>query len=373
MSAKQNIVILAGEESGDLLGSALVRELLQTRKDLRVFAYGGAHMRQAGAVLLHDTVSEAVMGVTEVIRAIPRLLQLEKKILTWAITNHPVAVILIDYPGFHLRILPRLANLAPVYWFVPPKVWVWKAGRASKLEQYCRKVFTIFPFELPYFPKKGVYLGHPLLDTTQSQQSRESLLTKQGIPVNARVIALLPGSRKQEVKRHLPVLVQSAQEIRRRFPDVEFLLPMLAQLPPHLYKAAEQTGIHLVNGSSHDVMAASEFGIIASGTATLEAAILNLPMIIVYKVSWLTHLAFQYFSSVRMVGLPNLLADKEICPELLQDRFTVDEIVKHSTQWLRDKNALEQCKDNLRKVNELLGDKGVCQRVALHIAGSIAA
>jgi len=350
-----------------MLGANLISALRNTRPDLRVYAFGGLKMKEAGAQLVHNTLDTAVVGVFEVIRALPKLLALEQKILSWVVANLPKAVVLIDYPGFHLRLLPRLAGLVPVYWYIPPKVWVWKPGRAELLEKFCRRVYTIFPFEKDLFPTRGAYFGHPLIDSTKPATNRDEFLQSLGVDPKSRVIALMPGSRKQEISRMLPQFLQVAKMLKSKFPDLEFLLPRPASVPESLYNT-KGFPVKLVQGQSVEVMHSAQMVLATSGTVTLEATILRKPMVICYRVNWLTYLAFQYLSKVKWVGLPNILAGKEICPELLQKDMQAEKIVETIASYIRDSKRIQAQVESLDTIALSLGLDGVNQRIASDLA-----
>ncbi|MBW7874898.1 MAG: lipid-A-disaccharide synthase [Candidatus Cloacimonetes bacterium] len=370
MIPKQNILILAGEESGDMLGANLISCLRATRPDLRIYAFGGLRMKEAGAQLLFNTLDTAVVGVFEVLKALPKLLALEKKILSWVVTNLPRAILLIDYPGFHLRLLPRLAGLVPVYWYIPPKVWVWKPGRAALLEKLCKKVYTIFPFEKTWFPQKGAYFGHPLIDSTKPALDRDEFLKSLGLDPKSRVIALMPGSRKQEISRMLPEFLKAARTLKSKFPDLEFILPRPNSVSESMYRL-DGYPVKMICGNSVEVMHSAQIVLATSGTVTLEAAILRKPMVICYQVNWLTYLAFQHLSSVSWVGLPNILAGKEICPELLQKNMQAEKIVEVVSGLIREPKRLQAQIENLHTIVASLGEDGVNQRIAGDLAESL--
>ncbi len=369
----KNLLILAGEDSGDLHGAELVRELLK-HPGIRVYAYGGQRMQKAGAHLLKNTMDTAVVGVFEVLKALPRLLSLQKRIRQWVVQNLPQAVIMIDYPGFHMRQLSHLAGLVSVFYYIPPKVWAWKPGRARLLLEHCRRIYTIFPFENRYFPGENTrYFGHPLMDTTRPSMNKNEFLNLLGLKPSERLVGLLPGSRKMEVRTMLPEFLKTAESLSQRHRDLVFAVARPTSMPESFYTQIRKSKlpIRLVENQSLELIGASHLILATSGTVTLEAAILKTPMLICNKVHPITKFAFDKLAQTRWVGLPNIIAGREISPEFLQQKMKAEELFTYASRLLADDVLWQHQVDELEKVVKRLGEPGVVSRVAGDMVASL--
>jgi lipid-A-disaccharide synthase len=365
---RPHILVLTGEASGDLHASNLVKALLSLENPPRVSAFGGPLLRKAGARLVKDMRAYSVVGISEVLKMLPNFLSLKKYVETWVVKEQPAFVILIDYPGFHLKLLPFLAKRVPVIWYIPPKVWVWKEKRAELLEKYCSKVFSIFPFETKYYPKKGAFLGHPLADCIKEPMERDVFLEEKGLSPEKRYIGLIPGSRVQEIKSLLPIYLEAAVKLASKHRGVEFILPRAGNLDKKLINRYvsryKNIKIHVISDRIHDVMNACELLICTSGTVTLEAGFLKRPMIICNKGSFITWLAFKTLSKSEFLGLPNILAGKEICPELLQKDANPEKLYEVAGNILTSASLKSKQVEELEKHVSPLFEKGVSQRIA---------
>jgi len=359
--------MLAGEESGDLHGSHLVKALLAGKTPPQVFAFGGERMRQAGAELIVNTLKNSVVGISEVIRSLPALMGRAREVKDW-IARHPVDVtILIDFPGFHLRLLPHLASLGKTVYFIPPKVWVWRANRAEQLLRYCDRIYTIFPFEKDYFSEKTRYFGHPLVDVVKASKKREEFLGSLELNPDLRYLALVPGSREQEISKMLPLFLQAAERLAGRKDLGGFLIPKASSIDKACYQIPKRVGtlpLILVEKDSYSLLNACDLALATSGTVTLEASILNTPMIISNQGSWITYMAFKTLSRIPFLGLPNILGGKEICPELLQNEASAENLEHFASLYLDSPRILEDQVRELKKVNSKLGQPGVFEKIA---------
>ena len=365
----RKILILAGEESGDLHGSYLIEALLSLSLPLQIFAMGGDKMKLAGAKLLENTLESSVVGITEVIRKIPGLLERKKRIEDFVNQEQPDLVIFIDFPGFHLKIMPSLFNKTSLVYYIPPKVWVWKQNRAQKILQFCKRVYTIFPFENSYFEGKASYFGHPLVDFVKASCSTLEFKKEFGLDKDTATIALVPGSRKQEIIKMLPRFCETARLVSSKH-QVQWLLPMAdsiddSDLPKGMLRGLN---VQIIRGRTYDVIKHCDFMLATSGTVTLEAALLGTPMIICNRASWVTYLAFKMLSRVPYLGLPNIISKREICPEMLQSDTQPDRLAKVILNYLKQPQKLGEQKKALNEVVQTLGEPGVLQRVSNHIA-----
>lgn len=365
----KKVLLIAGEESGDQHASMLVRELLSRCNKLLVFACGANHLKNAGAELIQDMTEYAVNGIAEVLKRLPSFWKLERRLHQWVEQNKPDLAILVDFPGFNLRLLPFLARHMPVLYFIPPKVWVWRQSRAAMLCQHCARIYTIFPFETEFYPKKALYYGNPLLDALPEFDAREDSLRLLGLNPQKKYIGLLPGSRQHEIRSMLPVYLQTARELTAIFPELDFILPQVESVPPACYQAIKNfpLPLHVIKGHSHASIAACEFVLATSGTVTLEAALLSTPMIICYQAGILTGLVYRALVKTKYVGLPNLLLQQELCPEFLQGQAIAKNLLPICLNWLKNPALLAKQREGFLQITQKMGQKGVFSRIASDI------
>jgi len=368
------ILIMAGEESGDLHGSHLVKAIKQVSPEAQLFAFGGRNLQESGATLVKNTMKTSVYGVSEVLRAIPSLLRAEQEVYNWLLNNRVDLIILIDFPGFHLKLLPRLSEMTRVFYYIPPKVWVWKENRKHKISKYCERVYTIFPFEDQYYPGKAFYNGHPLVDIVKTSVSRAEFCEEYGLNPDKAILGLVPGSRTQEIHSLLPSMIECAKLLKDFDPELQFVLPEADSLEPGLFDSLipQDLKVSRIRGRNYDLIASCDMVLATSGTVTLESALLDTPMIIVNKGSWITYLAFQALSKIPYLGLPNIIADREICPEMLQENSQGPALAQKVREFLSSEDVIKNQKEGLREVRETLGEKGVLHRVAQHMLEEIA-
>lgn len=365
----RKILILAGEESGDLHGSYLVESLLKLSMPLKIFAMGGQKMKLSGAELLENTLESSVVGITEVLWAIPSLIKRKQRIHRFVEYERPDLIVFIDFPGFHLRLMPSLSGMAPMAYYIPPKVWVWKQNRALKILKFCKRVYTIFPFENSYFPRKASYFGHPLVDFVKAKSSLDEFKQRYSLEEEVFTVALVPGSRQQEIVKMLPRFCEAARLVSST-KKVKWLLPLADTISendlPH--GVLHDLDVQIIRGCTYDVIKYSNLIIATSGTVTLEATLLGTPMIICNRASWVTYMAFKILSKIPYVGLPNIISNSEICPEMLQSDTEPIKLSQLILDYLEKPERLQQQKENLRKVVQTLGEPGVVERVSTHMA-----
>ena len=367
----KKILLVAGEVSGDLHGSRLVEAIQRIDPDIEFFGIGGEGLERAGMKLLYPSQSLSVVGITEVffkLRAILKALQGLKKSID---RERPDLVILIDFPDFNLR-LAKMAQRKgiPILYYIGPQVWAWRPRRIKLIARLVKKMIVLFPFEVPLYQAAGVdveWVGHPLLDIVKPTLSREKAFQQFGLDPRRRTVGLLPGSRKHEVERLLPPLLASAHLLQKEIPDLQFVIP----LAPGLHKTLllSRMGnisvpVAVVEGFTYDVMNLSELLIVASGTATLEGAIVGKPMIIVYKVSFLSYWVGRALIRLDHIGLVNLVAEKEIVPELIQKDVNPQQIADEAFRILRDPILSRKMAESVNKVRQKLGELGAAERAA---------
>lgn len=373
----KKILLVAGEVSGDLHGSHLVEAIQSIDPEIQFFGVGGEGLKRVGMKLLYPSQSLSVVGITEVLlklRPILRALRGLKKSLD---RERPDLIILIDFPDFNLR-LAKIAHRRgiPILYYVSPQVWAWRPKRIKLIARLVKKMIVLFPFEVPLYEAAGVdveWVGHPLLDTVRPALSKEKAFEQFGLDPNRRTIGLLPGSRIHEIERLLPPLLASAHLLQEEIPDLQFVIPLAPGIPKTIlspWMKNISVPVTVVEGFTYDVMNLSELLIAASGTVTLEGAILRKPMIIIYKVSLPSSWIARVLIRVDHIGLVNLVAEKEIAPELLQRDANPKRISNEALRILRDPLLSRKMVESMGEVRQKLGEPGAAQRAA-HIVLSL--
>ncbi len=319
----KNIFISTGELSGELHACHLV-ESLKKKGRFSLSAMGSVRLAAAGVEIIHDYRDISVTGLSEVLSHMSQIRRAFDEVKTYIRTNRPDVVILVDFPGFNMRIARFAKSLGiPVIYFIPPQVWAWKKGRLKKIKKYVDRVICILPFEQDLYTGQGVastYIGHPFTRTVRPLLSRDDFLKSVGLASGVPLLTIMPGSRHNEIARHIPVLSEILSIIHARRPDIRILMPIAesiedAEFAP-LLRAAP--GIIPIKGGAFNALAYCDAAIIASGSATLEAALLKAPTIIIYRISWLSYYIARIIVDVSHIGLPNIIAGKEVFPEFIQ-------------------------------------------------------
>jgi len=364
-------MIVAGETSGDLHGSNLVKAMHRIDPDLHFHGIGGQRMREAGVVLEAHAADMAVVGLTEVIVKLNRLRKVLNLMKASLQTNKPDLLILIDYPDFNLM-LGKAAKACgvKVFYYISPQVWAWRRGRIAKIREIVDKMAVILPFEEQLYREADVdatYVGHPLLDTVKTKYTRQEALRKFGLQDGRITVGLLPGSRDMEIARLLPVMMRTAEILVEKLPDLQFILPLADTLDQASVDHILQSSPVPVRIVHHDMLEAVQIAdivIVASGTATLETALLGKPMIIIYKVSPLSSFIGRMIIKVKHIGLANIIAGKTIVPELIQDEANPERLASEMISILNDTNRMNEMKAELGKIREILGQPGAADRAA---------
>lgn len=371
-------MIVAGEASGDIYGASLVTALRKHAPGITCFGIGGPKMEEADVRILHRVSEVAVVGITEVLPKIRFIHQVLNELKCALKDNPPDLVILIDYPGFNLNLAKRANDLGiPVLYYIPPQVWAWRERRVKKIAKRVDRVAVILPFEKEFYSRYGIrveYVGHPLLDGLEVGRSGEQVRAHLGIGGDQfPVVGLLPGSRNEEIARHLPPIMGAAEIISRTYPDLRCILPLASTVDAEIvkpYLEDVELDVAVCSANTKEVLGVCDLALIASGTATLEAAITGTPMVILYKVSFLTYLLSKLLAKVSHIGLVNLVAGREIVPELIQGVATDTRLAEEGLCLLEDDAKREDMKENLRLVTDQLGQGGASERVAA-IAGEM--
>jgi lipid-A-disaccharide synthase len=367
----KKILLVAGEVSGDLQGSHLVEAIQSIDPEIQFFGVGGEGLKRAGMRLLQDSQSLSVVGITEVFIKLGSILKALRTLKKSLERERPDLVILIDFPDFNLR-LARIAHRKgiPILYYISPQVWAWRPGRVKLIARLVNKMVVLFPFEVPLYEAAGVdveWVGHPLLDIVKPALSKEMAFQKFGLDPGRRTVGLLPGSRVHEIERLLPSLLASAELLQKEIPDLQFVIPLAPGISGATLSSQMNSisvPVKVVEGFTYDVMNLCELLITASGTATLEGAILGKPMIIIYKVSFSSYWIGRALVRVNHIGLPNLVAEKEIAPEMIQKDVHPQRIVEEAFRILRDPLVSRKMTESMGEVRQKLGEPGAAQRAA---------
>jgi lipid-A-disaccharide synthase len=368
----RKILVSSGEASGDLYASLVVEELRRLYPDADFFGCTGPRLRAAGVRTVVDAASLAVVGLTEVIAHIPRIYGEFRKLMAASRRERPDLAILTDSPDFHLRAARRLHRQGvPVVYLVAPQVWAWRKGRLPGMRSTIRRLLCIFPFEEDFFRAAGVettFIGHPLAGLIRPSMTREQFFLKHGLDPARPLIAALPGSRRGEAARHLPVLLDAVGRIDREI-GVNVVLPASATTGAAFFE--EKIGasqVKVIEGGSWDAMAHCDLALAASGTVTVEAALLNAPMVTFYQVTPLTYRLGKMLVDVPFYSMVNLIAGRKLVPELIQHDLTAENLSAEALRLLSDSAAREEQRKGLAEVSRRLsGRQGAPQRAALAI------
>ena len=374
--ARIPVLISAGEASGDMYAARLAVALRQ-RVDVDLFGMGGPRMREAGVDTVVDAADVGVLGVVEIVRKLPALRRAWKRLISEIDRRSPALAILTDFPAFHLRLsrILRRKHVRNVY-FVCPQFWAWRPWRVRLVKRRFVRGLCIFPFEEDFYRKAGVqtdWIGHPLVDSVRASLTRESFALRYGLNSSLPIIAVLPGSRPSELAHHMPQLMAAIAQMNSagQWQFVFAAAPGLtqAQLKAHMGSLAPATPI--VENATYELLGAAEVAIVSSGTATVEAALLGVPMVVVYRVAPFTAWVVRHLVHTRLFAMVNVLAGKEIVPELIQDAFTPERLVRETERLLASGEAREKMRRELAAVREKLGPPGAIERAADIIAEMI--
>jgi lipid-A-disaccharide synthase len=370
------LLLSCGEASGDLYAGALTRELVALAPGATVSGLGGPQFTAAGGRPIADYRGLAVTGLTEAIAKIPRSLATLRRLVEWARTERPDALVAIDFPDFNFPLARRVKRLRiPVVYYISPQLWAWRPGRMKTMREIADRVLVIFPFEEAIYREAAVpveFVGHPLIDLAKTPQTRQDFLLARALSPAAPTVAILPGSRPNEVARILPDLVAAADLIRARLPDAQFVVARAPDLDDRLFEVVAEQGpaMVIVEGQTDAVLASADVAVTASGTATVQAALHDTPMVIVYRLSPVTYSLGRRLVTLDTIGMVNLIAGDKIVPELIQAAFTPEAVAKEAISMLTDRARAAHIRDGLARVRERLGGPGASRRAAeaiLHV------
>ncbi|MBE76383.1 MAG: lipid-A-disaccharide synthase [Candidatus Marinimicrobia bacterium] len=362
----KTVFIVAGEPSGDIHAAKLVSALKGLSPKTKFFGNGGDKMAESGVKIIHHINDLSIMGFVEVIKHFPRLLRIMKETLSAIKNINPDRIILVDYPGFNLRLAKKIKNLnmdIPVTYFILPQLWAWKENRLKIMEKTIDQSVSIFPFESEWFKSKGLntfYAGHPFIEREYNTDNKTNFFNKHNFSQNRPVLILLPGSRQQEIDYHWPIFLSTVSTLNKKLPGLQTIVIKssnikLAPVPEHIK----------VEPSSKSVIQYGTAAISSSGTATLECALAALPTVVCYKMSYFNWILFNFFGKVKYISIVNLIANKKIIPELIQNKMIPKNIMKKIYPYLDIKsNKRKTTLKNFNNLRKTLGSPGVFDRIA---------
>jgi len=372
-----NIMILAGEPSGDIHGGHLCRELKNISPGIQLFGMGGPKMEEAGFEVVHRIGDTGIVGFWEVYKELGKYWKIFKKMVAVMEERRPDAVILIDYPGFNIRFAKKAHQLGiKVYYYISPQLWAWGQWRIKKIRRYVDKMLVIFPFEKEFYNSHGIeaeFIGHPLIGTLNLDLSKEECQKHLGI-TSSPVIGLLPGSRRGEIEKILPILIETAKILQEKIPEAKFILPIASiELRPLIEDQLKQTSVKIRTreGSGKEIIVASDLLILASGTVTLEASVYLTPMIIVYKISFFSWLMGKILIKIPFIGLVNIVRGQKIIPEFIQYQARPEAVAQAGLEILTQPEIRKRMIGELKIVRDKLGRPGAATRAAAVITNSL--
>ena len=368
------VMLSCGEPSGDLYAGALTTEIRRLDPTADVFGLGGEQLAASGGRLVRDFGGLAVTGLAEVVPALPRLWATYRRLVTTARAERPDVFVAIDYPGFNFRLGASVAELGiPVVYYISPQVWAWRRGRLRTMKRFVTRALVIFPFEEALYREADIpvaFVGHPLLDLATPALGRDAFRRAYRLDPEAPTVAVLPGSRANELRMILPDLVGAVERIARAVPSVQFVIARAPNLPDALFEPLARlmrvtSRVPCIVESQTDaVLVAADVVLTASGTATIQTAIHERPMVVVYRLSPLTYWMGRRFVRVNAFGMVNLVAEKPIVPEFLQEAFTPEAVAGEAVRFLTDETHAATTRAELRTVREKLGGSGASRRAA---------
>lgn len=382
----ESFLISAGEASGDTYGAQLIHALRRLVPRLSFFGMGGPQMQAAGCDLVVHANKVAVVGLVEVLKHLPQIYSEFRSLMDYVRSNVPTAAVLIDFPDFNLRLARKLHQMGiPVFYFVSPQVWAWRSSRIKQIQKYVQRMIVIFPFERDFYKKHGVtvsYVGHPLAYSPDPEVTREEFATQYKLASSKRWIALMPGSRKKEVQLNLPAMVEAARLLGRQY---EYVLPLASTLQQEKYASdspsrfwnwlsvtLHSAGVNVtLTDDSRSTLRLSAAAVIASGTATVEAALLGTPFVVVYRLSPLTWFLGRRLVKLDTFAMPNLVAGKRVVKELIQHDFTPQNVAHELKTIIPEGSRRRQMIHDLAQVREQLRESATAEQPAQRAAQEI--
>ena len=369
-------MIIAGEASGDLHGANLVREMQALRPGLSFYGIGGRGLKKEGVDLVADSADMAVVGLTEVFSKLGFILKVRRQLKESLRKSRPDLVLLIDYPDFNMPMAKAAKKYGiKVFYYISPQVWAWRKSRRYSLGRIVDSMAVILPFEEEIYKDVRLdvrFVGHPLLDVVKTKYTRKEASQKFGLKPDVTTVAILPGSRENEVAKLLPEMLKAAEILKKKIPACQFILPLADTMKMNsLSDFIRQCSldIKVIKNDTYDAIASADIAMVASGTATLETALLETPMIVAYKISPLSYLLGRIFIDIDHIGLVNIIAGKTVAPEFIQGSVDAAKMADEVFNILTDNNRKMDIKAELRRVKEKLGKPGAARRAAVMACG----
>jgi lipid-A-disaccharide synthase len=366
----KNIMIIAGEVSGDLLGAELSGELKNVDGNLNIIGVGGDRMKQAGVEIIYHINNLAFLGFAEVVKHIPFIRKVQSDLIKIINEKNIKNIILIDYPGFNLNFAKKIKPLGvKIIYYVSPQVWAWGKGRIKRIKNLVRKMFVVFPFEEKLYLDEGIdveFVGHPLLERISNYDflPMEKFFKMYELNPGKEILLILPGSRNHEVERIFPAVIEAALKLSKEF-NLQTVVAGASGIDEKLFnKISEPNEYRVIKDHNYELMKYSKFGIIKSGTSTLEAGLFGLPMVIVYKTSLLTYYIGKNLVNLKNIGMANIISGEDIVPELIQDKVNPESIYNEAKKILDNNSLYTSVKTRLLEINKKLGEKGAVRKTA---------
>lgn len=364
------ILLSAGEASSDMYAARLATAL-RNRTGAKIFGMGGRRMADAGVELVADYHDVAVVGIAEVLHKIPSVIGVQRRLASEAQRRHAALAILVDSPGTHLGVARRLKqNGIPVGYFIGPQVWAWRPGRVRVVKRLVNRMVVIFPFEEKIYRDAGVpvdFVGHPLVDVVHPTKNRQEFAAQHGFDPSRPIVTLLPGSRRNEIAQNFPTVLDACENLAQNTNGgIQFVCAAVPGLDHQFWSqfARPKLQVTRIEGAAYDALAAADCAVVASGTATVEAALLGTPMVVVYRVAPATAFVLRRMLRTPFIGMVNLIAGRQVAPELVQDGFTPQSVEREVSRLLESAAAREEMKSGLAEVRAKLGPGGAIERAA---------
>jgi len=370
MAQIKKIFIVCGEPSGDMLAGNLAQAITKLDPTIKIAGVGGTNLAKTGAEIFCDIKELSVMGFFDVLKKLPKFFKLKELILKRIDSDNPDAIIFVDFSGFNLRLAKTINKRIPTIYYVSPQVWASREGRISCLRDFISKIIVLFKFEEDFYKQHGIQatcVGHPLIDLVIPTLKKQELLDNFKIDSSKKIIALLPGSRKQEIRMVLPLMLKAAQLINKKIPNTQFIIAKSNNLDTQIYlKECKKSTLDLkiIDGKTYDCLNIADFSLVCSGTATLETAIMQKPFVIVYKTNLFNYLLYRPQVKIPYIGMVNIVAAKEIVPEFIQFNARPKIIARAAVELLQEPSQNKKMLEDLAYVKLSLGEPGAAERAA---------
>ena len=357
-----NVLIIAGEQSGDIHGAALMREMKAIESSIVFTGIGGDNMIAEGLKPVQHIKDMAFLGFTEVVKHLPFIISVQKQLLKLVNEKKIKKVILIDYPGFNLSIAKKLKKLGvTIFYYIAPQIWAWGKRRIKKIKKYIDKMIVVFPFEKDFYTNAGVaveYVGHPIIDRLASFQfeSRESFYANYKLDTAKDILLVMPGSRKHEISKIFPEVIKAASELTKRY-NLQVVVACSENIDKNAFDSYRAYEFKVIRNESYNLLKLSKFGIIKSGTSTMEAALIGIPFVVVYSTSAITYLIGKLLVKLSSIAMPNIIAGRTIIKEFIQNNLTSEKLTKYIDEFISNKEQEVKFLRDLEIVKEKLGQK----------------